>query len=482
MKKVIAGLMIALALTMTMAVSAADNEVKVIINSVEVQAPEGEVTAFISEHGQTVIGARTILDALKYLEIKGADAIEVGYDAQSHSSMWGKQRAAHELVGYSRLKNGNIRTFFDGQEGNLADTNTATTGLPGIPIMKDDRTYFPLRALLNWLGITDIVYDGETRVVHISIPESTVLATKPENVVAGDMVVAVVNGKYLTREMYMFYLNNDKADYVLGNNIEDAEDFWENGSIEGEDSSLYVKQRAFSEAVSDMVTKQNAIEAGITLSEANIREMEEYIKLQKAGGAAEYQEFLQENFLTEELLKQILETMMFGQEYLYNYMGAKEYFDTKAVCVKHILIQAVNDNYEPLTGTELAAKRKKAEQILAEARSGADFDALILSHGEDPGMVSNPDGYIFGPNGPMVEPFLKASLALRLGEVSGIVQSEYGFHIIKRYPLEESFYEEVKNDIIEELGYEKFEKFQDMLDEAAAAAVIVKTDEYGRIK
>ena len=188
MKKTTIAFIALLVLLFAIPAAVSASEITVFINGVEVKAPEGEVAAFVSEHGQTVIGARTFLDALKELEIEGADTIEVGYDEASRSSMWGKQLTAEQLTGYKPLQSGIIRTFFDGQEGSLTDTNTAATGLLGIPIMRDNRTYFPLRALLNWVGIEDITYDGEAREVGVEIPEGTVLVTKPENVVAQDTI------------------------------------------------------------------------------------------------------------------------------------------------------------------------------------------------------------------------------------------------------------------------------------------------------
>ena len=78
---------------------------------------------------------------------------------------------------------------------------------------------------------------------------------------------------------------------------------------------------------------------------------------------------------------------------------------------------------------------KLAETVYNKAISGENFDTLINQYNEDPGMDSNPDGYVF-TYGQMVEPFEKATFALSDGEISGIVETEYGYHIIKKLALD----------------------------------------------
>ncbi len=98
------------------------------------------------------------------------------------------------------------------------------------------------------------------------------------------------------------------------------------------------------------------------------------------------------------------------------------------VTAKHILVLSQ-------TRTDEEAK-KLAEEILAKIKKGEDFDALMHKHGEDPGLINNPEGYTF-TYGEMVEPFEKAAFELKEGEVSEIIETSYGYHIIKREPLKE---------------------------------------------
>lgn len=78
-----------------------------------------------------------------------------------------------------------------------------------------------------------------------------------------------------------------------------------------------------------------------------------------------------------------------------------------------------------------AAARARAEKLLAEVKSGKDFGALAKANSADPGSAQQNGDLGFFGRGSMVKPFEDAAFALKVGQVSGIVESEFGFHIIK---------------------------------------------------
>ncbi|HJQ22829.1 MAG TPA: peptidylprolyl isomerase [Blastocatellia bacterium] len=74
--------------------------------------------------------------------------------------------------------------------------------------------------------------------------------------------------------------------------------------------------------------------------------------------------------------------------------------------------------------------RKKAEEVLAKVRNGEDFAALAKQYSDDPGSKDKGGEYTFG-RGQMDPDFEKAAFSLKPGEVSGPVETQFGYHIIK---------------------------------------------------
>jgi peptidyl-prolyl cis-trans isomerase D len=102
--------------------------------------------------------------------------------------------------------------------------------------------------------------------------------------------------------------------------------------------------------------------------------------------------------------------------------------------------------------------RKKAEQVLAEVRKNPEkFDELARKYSQDPGSAENGgDLGMFGL-GAMVKPFEDAVFSMRPGAVSDLVESEFGYHIIKLTEIQGQgqTYESVRPQIRAELMYQK---------------------------
>lgn len=109
--------------------------------------------------------------------------------------------------------------------------------------------------------------------------------------------------------------------------------------------------------------------------------------------------------------------------------------------VKHILLATVDTSTrEPLDEKTAAEKKAEAEKLLAALRASDEpmalFDEYMNTLSEDPGLATNPDGYVFTANTSVDPAFEEVALALEPGQISDVVEGVSGYHIILRLPLE----------------------------------------------
>lgn len=131
-----------------------------------------------------------------------------------------------------------------------------------------------------------------------------------------------------------------------------------------------------------------------------------------------------------------------------------KYFEKKAsVRASHILIGLS----ESASQEQRDEAKAKADALLVRAQKGEDFAELAKSASTCPSKEKGGDLGVFGP-GDMVPTFEKAAFALQPGQISGVVATVFGYHIIKlteTLPARIEPYEEVKERIVEHLKREK---------------------------
>ncbi len=103
------------------------------------------------------------------------------------------------------------------------------------------------------------------------------------------------------------------------------------------------------------------------------------------------------------------------------------------VAASHVLIQYKGSQRAAPTITRTKDEAKKlAAEVMAKAKKGQDFAGLAKQYSDEPGAKDRAGSLGKFSKGMMVKPFADAAFALKPGEVSGLVETDFGFHVIKR--------------------------------------------------
>lgn len=140
------------------------------------------------------------------------------------------------------------------------------------------------------------------------------------------------------------------------------------------------------------------------------------------------------------------------------------------------------DEYKPKIKAShiLVEDEKTANEIKAKLDKGEDFAKLAKEYSKDPGSAKNGGDLGWFESGEMVKEFEDAAYALKVGEISKPVKSEYGYHIIKVTDKEEKkSFEEMKEEIEWELKKSKLDpaKVQSEVEKLVKKADVKVNDE-----
>lgn len=134
---------------------------------------------------------------------------------------------------------------------------------------------------------------------------------------------------------------------------------------------------------------------------------------------------------------------------------------------RHILIT-------PPVGGDMEAARKQAEALRERLAGGEDFAALAKQYSQDPGSAGQGGELGLVERGMMVEPFEKALFALKEGEISAPVQTDFGWHLIKLEHIEKAKpkpLDEVRQAMLVDAAQRMAEeRFHDLADRLATLA------------
>ena len=281
-------------------------------------------------------------------------------------------------------------------------------------------------------------------------------------------IVAKVNENNITIEDFKVTLALNKIDLEskYGSTV------WETEVENGVKFKDTFKNRVLKGMIDVEAVCEEAKKDGLTPSEEEIDKA--FDELNKNLYANEnYNKILEDLKISDTCIKSQVEKTLTIQKYTENFdknlkisdEEMKKYYEEhKAdyykdeVKASHILISTVDDNGKELSEAKKKEAKKKAEEVLKKAKSGEEFSELAKEYSDDPGSAANGGDLGYFTKGQMVQPFEEAAFSLKSGEISGLVESEYGYHIIKVYDKidKQLTFDEVKDEIKKTLTEDKY--------------------------
>ncbi|MBQ4528802.1 MAG: peptidylprolyl isomerase [Clostridia bacterium] len=280
-----------------------------------------------------------------------------------------------------------IELFID---SDIAKVNGEDKKLDTPPAIVDSRTMVPLRFISEALG-KNVEYISASKQVLIT-DESPVMTINGERVTIDEFRAWATLLGYQLDPAYAEYIINDLSNTIMVTNL----------------------------------MAQEAEYNGYSLTEAQ--------SLELTNSISSMSEDIYKSSLIAPIAKLLSDDLIIT--HYIDDLAAEEYPKT-FVRAKHILILTTNmETGEKYDAAKLDEARQTVEDIKKKLDGGEDFDKLMTEYCEDPGIHTNPDGYVF-TYGEMVPEFEETAFALKEGEISDIVETDYGYHIIKKEPLPE---------------------------------------------
>lgn len=274
-------------------------------------------------------------------------------------------------------------------------------------------------------------------------------------------VIAIVNGEEIKKEDIGYYIYNNATIQMYiadSTTTQDIVDFdWSKKDDKGNTLKDIVIKNAIDEAINDTIFRQKAMELGYDINTAG-NEASDLISnaLEKQGeenflvnanslgisNADSYRRIYTNITVFEDVSREILSN---PSKYIDDINLLSDYIGNKGATVQHVLIMNNTEKGDPL---EIVNK------VLHKAKAGEDFVQLMKEYNEDTGEEEV--GYTFA-EGEMVSSFENAAFNLDIGEISSVVESDYGYHIIKRnagaYELQ-NYWASLSNVNIHESAYQ----------------------------
>lgn len=281
--------------------------------------------------------------------------------------------------------------------------------------------------------------------------------------------VADVNGKKITLGQYEFMLKMNKAsvESTIG-----GEKRWEQKDQSGQTYKDKYKTLVLDQMINTELLAQDAEKNGLKPTDkeiqASFNDLKTYVNSDESIKKAAEDLGINDDFLKEQAKLSLL--IQKSQEKFYKEGKVsedemKKYYDEHIdeykkdeVEASHILIKTTDDSNKPLPEAEQKKAKEKAEKVLKEVKAGGDFAELAKKYSQDPGSAAQGGSLGSFGKGMMVPEFEKVAFKMEPGEISDLVKTDFGYHIIKVTDRikETTSFEEAKEGIKEEILKNKY--------------------------
>ena len=223
-----------------------------------------------------------------------------------------------------------------------------------------------------------------------------------------------------------------------------------------------MRKDILSELIDHELVIQEGIEAGLIPRDIEINTELAKIK-QQFPSEDSFQQFLKQQEITNEKLHSIIERALIGKKVLdikikptaksvadedisaFYEENKKRFVEQESVKASHILIKVASGDDDQVK----ADAKSEIQTILEKARGGEDFAELAREYSQGPSAPRGGDlGYF--ARGEMVKPFEDAAFSLEKGQISEVVETQFGYHIIlsvDRKPETQLRLEEISEEI-----------------------------------
>lgn len=268
---------------------------------------------------------------------------------------------------------------------------------------------------------------------------------------SGSKVVMTIGDREITAQQYKTSAISIKSQFLSSNGLEESDSLWEQyiDSSYTSTTQEYLDSMIQSYFITYNLYAIHFEELGLKLDDDVIAKVEDTMKqFEKQAGSREAfeknleaQGFTYEQFADQyynEAKKQAVILYYFGTDGKETPVSDEDlrlYFEEYYTKVKHVFLSTKDKDENDLSNPEKDKVGQKAQGIYERAVNGEDFDKLIDEYGEDPGMATNPDGYIFSSEDTSyTAKFHNAAFDMEPGEVR-LIQTNLGYHVMKKLPI-----------------------------------------------